>query len=523
MSHGTKKHDELILSIDAGTQSIRAALVDLAGNISDMVKTPIEPYFADQPGWAEQHPDYYWQQLCLTCKELFDKSSSSKDAIVGVALASQRATMINVDKDGNALRPAIVWLDQRKADSSEVLPSYLKPLLKVIGLHGMLDDAARNCESNWIRQNQPEIWDKTHKYLFLSGYFTFKLTGEFIDSCGNGVGYVPSDIKTGQWAGKLDLKNKFFPIDREKLPDLIKPTELLGHITKKAAQETGIPEGLPMIASANDKGCEIIGAGCLTPETACISLGTTSTVNMQNSKYVELRPFWPPFPAAVPDHYYTEVSVMRGFWMVTWFKEEFGLQERLEALEEGIAPELLLEKLIKGVPAGSMGLVLQPNWSPAPNIAQYAKGSIVGFGDLHTRAHLYRAIVEGLIYSLKEGTELSEKKNKVSISGLRVSGGGSQSDTVMQIVADVFGMTAERPHTNETSALGAAIDAAVGLKLYPDFPEALKAMTRVGRAFEPIKENSEIYEELYSKVFLKMYKLILPLSKEIQRITGYPE
>ncbi len=522
MSQEKSKSKELILSIDAGTQSIRAALVDLQGNILHIVKTPIQPYFSEHPGWAEQQPDYYWEVLCKTTQQILQKQESLKESIVAVTITTQRATMINVDKDGKALRPAIIWLDQRRADSSKIMSPALKPVLKAVGLLETLEGVIKECEANWVCQNQPDIWKKTHKFLHLSGFFTHRLTGEFVDSVGNNIGYLPFNNKTYQWAGKYDFKWLLFKIEREKLPDLVKPSEILGQITKKASSETGIPEGLPVFAAGSDKGCEILGSGCLTPEIGCLSFGTIATFDVATSKYVELRPMIPPYPACVPDAYYTEVSIFRGFWMVSWFKEEFGLQECQIAKQKDQAPEALFDSLIQNVPAGSMGLMLQPYWTPGRDVDAYAKGSVIGFGDVHNRAHLYRAILEGLVYGLREGGELTQRKTKVPITKLKVSGGGSQSDAAMQITADIFGMAAERPHTFETSALGAAIDAAVGLKLYPDFPSAVKTMTRTGRVFEPIKENQKLYDELYKKVYLKMYGRLRPLFKEIRDITGYP-
>jgi len=185
-------------------------------------------------------------------------------------------------------------------------------------------------------------------------------------------------------------------------------------------------------------------------------------------------------------------------------------------------PEKFFDSLIQHVPAGSKGLMLQPYWTPGREIDPFAKGSIIGFGDVHSRAYVYRALLEGLVYGLREGGELTQRKTKIPVTRLRVSGGGSQSDAAMQITADIFGMTAERPHTFETSALGAAIDAAVGLKLYSDFPSAVKAMTRMGKVFEPIHENCQLYDHLYRRVYLKMYERLQPLYKEIQDITGYP-
>jgi len=209
--------------------------------------------------------------------------------------------------------------------------------------------------------------------------------------------------------------------------------------------------------------------------------------------------------------------------MVSWFKQEFGLRERHLAEERGIEPETLFDELVESVPPGSMGLMLQPYWSPGvKQPGPEAKGSIIGFGDVHTRAHIYRAILEGLAYALREGKEKIEKRSGVKITTLRVAGGGSRSDAAMQLTADVFGIPAERPHTSETSGLGAAIDAAVGLGLHPDFETAVQAMTRVGEVFQPRPEAWALYERLYSEVYLKMYPQLQPLYQTIREITGYP-
>jgi sugar (pentulose or hexulose) kinase len=516
------KRDELILSIDAGTQSIRAGMVDMSGQIHTLVKTPIEPYFSANPGWAEQEPDYYWKMLCETCRRLLGEAGDS-GRLAAATLTTQRGTYINVDRQGKALRPAILWLDIRKASTEGILDPGFVSFLKGAKLLDIVIYAVQYCRSNWIQQNEPDIWKKTHKFLGVSGFLTHRLTGEFRDSAGGIVGTMPFDVKTFNWASKDQLLWRLFPVEDEKLPELVKPGDLLGHITEKAAKETGIPMGLPLIAASNDKACEILGAGCLNPDTACVSFGTIATINSQIQDYVELRPLMAPYASAIPLQFYTEVGVTRGFWMVSWFKQEFGFQEQLQAKKSGVQPEELFEDLIREVPPGSMGLVLQPNWTPGPEIATYAKGAVIGFGDIHKRPHLYRAIIEGILFALKEGAELTQEKNGVPMTRVMASGGGSQSKAVMQITADVFGLPAQRPHTHETSVVGAAIDAAVGLKRYPDFERAVAAMTRVRDVFEPIKENVELYEKLYRHVYLKMYKKLLPLFKEIQKITGYPE
>ncbi|MGV1035046.1 MAG: FGGY-family carbohydrate kinase [Microbacteriaceae bacterium] len=513
--------DDLILSIDAGTQSVRAALVDLRGEIRALLKTPIEPYFSTQPGWAEQEPEYYWQQLCETTKGLLAQRPAERDRIVAVAVTTQRVTVVNLDRDGRPLRPAIVWLDQRKADSRAVIPRALTPFLKLAGMQPIVEYATQYSRSNWIRQQQPEIWERTEKFVFLSGFLSYRLCGEHRDSTGNIVGPVPYDVKSESWAARTDLKWRLFPIERSKLPELVRPTELLGQVTAAAAAQTGIPVGLPLIAASNDKACDVIGAGCLSPDRACISFGTTATINTQTSRYVELQPMLPPFPSAVPGEFTTEVSVQRGMWMVSWFAEEFGLQERLQSADSGTPPEDLLEQLVTDVPPGSLGLVCQPYWTPGPGHDPFAKGAVFGFSEVHTRAHLYRAILEGIVFALKEGAQLTQRKNGVTITELRATGGGSRSDAIMQMTADIFDLPTYRAHTPEGSVIGAAMNAAVGIGRFADMAEAARSMTRTGDLFTPNPQTRDLYRALFEQVYAKSYQRLRPLYRAMQQVVGH--
>lgn len=516
-----------IFAIDNGTQSVRALVFDIQGNLIGKGKEEIEPYFSKNPGWAEQHPEYYWESLGKACSKLWAALGDDFDRtkIVAASLTTQRGTVINVDEQGQALRPAIIWLDQRHADVEGDVPGFWKWAFKLAGVEDVVKRFREKCQALWIAQNQPEIWEKTHKYLLLSGYLTYRLTDQFVDSVACQVGYIPFDYKKHKWAPESDWRYKILPkFTQAMLPELKSPGETLGQITAEAAEHTGLPEGLPLIASASDKACEILGSGGHRPDVACMSYGTTATINTTNKKHVEPIKYLPAYPAAIPGLYSSEIMIYRGFWMVSWFKKEFGLREQQIAEERGIEPEVLFDELVDSVPAGSMGLMLQPYWTPgARDPGPEAKGSIIGFGDVHTRAHIYRAILEGLAYGLREGMERLEKRNKVKVKTLRVAGGGSQSDAAMQLTADIFGLPAERPHTYETSGLGAAIDAAVGLGIYASFDEAIANMTRVGKVFQPEEETRKLYDRLYRDVYLRMYDQLKPLYKSIQKITGYPK
>jgi sugar (pentulose or hexulose) kinase len=515
--------ESTILAIDNGTQSVRALLFDLHGNIVAKAQVHLEAYFSTHPGWAEHDPEDYWQAVCTACQRLWQENPGVRDTVQGVAVTTQRGTMINLGADGQPLRPAITWLDQRRTNTVPPISLLWQSAFKLAGVSHTINYFRGEAEANWIKAHQPAIWEQTRQYVMLSGYLNHRLCGRFVDSVGSQVGYLPFDYKRLAWAGPRDWKWQALAVKPEWLPELVAPGTRMGAITPQAGAATGIPVGTPLLAAAADKACEVIGAGCREPHIGCLSYGTTATINTTSSRYLEVTPFIPPYPSAIPGAYSTEVQIFRGYWMVNWFKEQFGHPEQHQSSALGVPPEALFDELVNSVPPGSMGLMLQPYWSPGIKIpGPEAKGAIIGFGDVHTRAHVYRAILEGLAYALREGKERIEQRSGVPITELRISGGGSQSDAAMQLTADIFGLPTSRPHVYETSGLGAAIDAAVGLGLHPDFSTAVAAMTRIGKTFEPLATHHATYDALYHRVYQKMYGRLQPLYRAIQHITGYP-
>jgi sugar (pentulose or hexulose) kinase len=513
---------DLILAIDNGTQSLRAMVFDPRGNLLARSKVDIEPYVSERPGWAEQDPMLYWRALADACRGLWAQGVD-RQALAGAALTTMRATMVCVDSRGEPLRPAIVWLDQRRTEGVPPVGGAWGLAFRTLGLAETVATFQANAEAVWLARHQPDVWRRTHKLLFLSGFLSHRLCGRFVDSVGCQVGYVPFDFRRHRWAGASDWKWQAAGVDRDRLPELVPPGGVLGEITRAAAEATGIPAGLPLIASAADKACEVLGSGCLEPHIGCLSFGTTATINTVHRRYVEPVRHLPPYPAAVPKRFALEVQIFRGYWMVSWFKREFGHRERRIAEQRGIEPEALFDDLVTAVPPGAMGLVLQPYWSPGVRLpGPEAKGAVIGFGDVHTRAHLYRAILEGLAYALREGAERCQRRSGVKLTEVRVAGGGSRSDAALQLTADIFKLPASRPHVVDASGLGAAIDAAVGLGLHPDFAVAVAEMTRVRDTFDPDPATSQTYDRLYREVYLGMYRRLKPLYERIRDITGYP-
>ncbi|MBN1647470.1 MAG: FGGY-family carbohydrate kinase [Spirochaetales bacterium] len=510
-----------ILSVDCGTQSLRAVLFSADGNIIDMEKVGYRPYVSNAPAEAEQDPDIYLNALISACRKLSAGNRKVWPSLAGIGIATIRDTPVFVDMNLRPVRPAIVWLDERKT------PPYYRPsgpmgsVIRLIGMAEALKITGMDGKTNWVRYFEPDVWEKTDKVLMVSGYLNAKLTGEFRDSLASQIGHIPFDFKRRRWARPGERNMQIFPIEQEKLPMLAEPGETLGRVTKAAAALTGLPAGLSVIACASDKGCETIGMGILDHRSACLSFGSAATVQTTTDRYFEPIRFLPSYPAALPGYYNPEIQIYRGYWMITWFKNEFGHKETLAAEEAGVMPELLLNDLLKEVPPGSMGLMVQPYWKPLlkrPN----QKGAIIGFGDVHTRAHIYRAVIEGLAYALLDGLHQIETRGRTHIHDLAAAGGASQSDEICQIAADVFNRPIYRGKTHESTALGAAAIVAAGTGLYPDIMTAAKSMSNRGRVFEPDVKHAEVYHELFHTVYKKMQHTLYPLNRQIRKITNYP-
>lgn len=501
-----------ILAIDNGTQSIRAIIYDLKGNEVAKEQLTFKPYSAPDEDWQEQNPEYFWESLTQVCQKLWQHPNVDKKAIKAMSVTTMRNTVVTVDKAGNPVRPAIIWTDKRRLDNPKPITGWWKYAFKLAGVEKTIQNFQASCQAAWIARHESAVWEKTNKFLLLSGYLNYKLTDKFRDSIASQVGYIPFDYRNHCWARSSDWKWQVAPVSKAMLPTLVKPGGNLGYISADASKVTGLPEGLPVVAAGGDKSSEVLGAGCIDEHQACLSYGTTATVNVTSAKYIEPIRFVPPYPSNIRNAYTLEFQIYRGYWMISWFKEQFGHLEQSVADKEGVPTESIFDEAIKNIPAGSDGLMLQAFWSPGVKIpGPEAKGAIIGFDDRHTRAHIYRAILEGIAYGLKDGLERIEKKTKTKIKQLVVSGGGSQSDVAMQITADIFNMPVKRAHTYETSALGAAINAAVGIGLFDNYDDATKAMCHEGEVFYPDAKSARLYETLYRGIYKKMYGRLRPL------------
>ncbi len=517
-------HRETILAIDVGTQSTRALAFTADGQLVDYAQVVYSPpYLSPLPGWAEQAPESYWNWITEATHKLWWQGRVSAESIAALTLTTQRGTVVLLDQLGRPLRPAIVWLDQRRANRVPSLGPFWDPIFKLAGLKSTLRHLQAEAEINWLAEQEPDLLAHTRHYLLLSGYLNYRLTGQYVDSVANQVGYIPFDVRKQTWSSANSFKTRMFPIERETLPKLMTSGSTLGELNTESATQLGLKPGLSVIGAASDKACEVLGSGCLEPYQGSVGYGTTATFIVNSSHYVEPVPMVPPYPSAQPGAFNLEMQTYRGFWMVSWFKEQFAQEEVRLAGDQGIPVEQILEQRAAAVPPGSLGLMLQPFWSPGIRYpGPEAKGAIIGFGGIHTKDHVYRAILEGLAYAIRDGKERIEKKSGVRVQEVYVSGGGSRSRLVMQITANVLGLPAYRPATDQTSGLGAAILVANELGWYRDLPTAVRNMTHKSEMFEPQRTDVNLYDRLYRQVYQNMYPKLRPLFRAVQEITGYP-
>lgn len=509
--------EPLVLTFDIGTQSARAMLVNPQGSIVHKIqKTYPTPYYSKQPGWAEQRPQFYWESVCEISRSLKEQAGALWRDISAVTCATIRDTCLCLDRNYTPLRDVILWLDDRRATELTPLPPLWDILFKVMGMQEGVTLQRRISVSNWIIQNEREIWNQTEKFVLISTWLNYRFCGSLVDSSASAIGHIPFDSRLRTWMRPGDVRWLIFGIKENQLFNLVEPGTVMGAITPGAAEETGITPGLPLIATGSDKGCETLGLSCISEEQAALSFGTTATVQLSTRRYLEPLPYMPPYPGII-GCYNPEIEIFRGYWLLSWFKREFAAKEVLEAQQMGVLAEKLLNDRLKEIKAGCDGLIMQPYFTPGVAMP-FAKGAIIGFSDSHTRIHVYRAIIEGINFALMDGLRGMEKRGKLKVKALYVAGGGSQSAEICQITASMFGLPLYRTQTHEVTGIGSALAAFVAQGIFASYQEAITAMVHIKDEFLPNPEEHEIYEGLYQEIFSKVFDKLSPLYERISAI-----
>ncbi len=452
-------NEKYIIGIDEGSQSAKILIFDTKGNIVCEGKQALRPYNLPRPGFVEHPDDDWWDAICEAGKKCMANFKGSKEDIVGIGLCTIRYCRAYLKADGTLAQPALSWMDVRVSQPYE----HINPDVKYI--------------------------------VASSGYITHRLTGEFKDTVANYEGGWPIDVDNWCWSENPEAY-KATGMPREMLFDLVMPGDILGYVTKEAAEATGFPQGLPVVATSNDKAVEGLGTGCMGETTACVSLGTYTAAMMEGKENLKGTSYvWPKF-SCVPNKYlYDSNGIRRGMWTISWFREILGDSYVKMAAEKGMSAEELLSGEASQVPAGSDGLMTVLDWL-APVDARYKKGMMIGFDGRHTRGHIYRSILEAVAMTMKGHVDDMCGELGVKLDKIIITGGGSNSDLFMQIFADVFNIPSVRNVVNGAAGLGSAICAAVAAGVYASFDEAVENMVRIKDEFTPNPENTQLYDEL---------------------------
>ncbi len=453
-----------LIGIDGGTQSSKVVIFDLEGNVICEGKKDLRPMNLPAPGVVEHPDDDLWDTLIIAARQAMTKFPGRKEDIVGIGVCTIRCCRVLLKADGSLASPVISWMDQRLARPYE--------------------------------HENPEV-----RYVTTTtGYITQRLTGVNNDTAANYEGQWPIDKDTWDWS-KDSVYFQKFNIPREMLFNLQLPGTVAGYLTEQAAKLTGMPAGIPIVSTANDKAVEALGAGLLPGNTALISLGTYITSMVHGQKNISDAQTFFTNLASVPGQYlYESGGIRRGMWTVSWVRELLGDEASRKAKARGLSTEDYLNCLSEKVPAGSDGLMTVLDWLARPDIP-YRKGIMIGFDGRHGGAHIYRSILEGIALTIKNHADAMCKELALKLENLIISGGGSNSTLFVQIFADVFGLPASRNVVNSAAGLGSAICAALATGVYDSYITAIEKMVKFRDVFQPNFDHHRLYEKMNEDVY----------------------
>lgn len=474
-----------IVGIDGGTQSTKVSVFDLEGRVICEEKAQLAPLYVPDADTAEHPGDDLWDSLKAVSKRLMDQFEGDKTDIIAIGLGSIRCCRTYLDKNGMLVYPVINWMDKR------------------------------------LEKPYPGNIEGFQYIASTTAYLTARMTGELKDTAANYEGvYGPFNKETWSWS---ENPEDYVPynITRENLFDLVMPGEQLGTVTKEAAEATGLPMGCPVIATANDKAVEGLGAGIIDDGSCLVSLGTYIGGMANGHEFNDSASCYWSNLSAIPHRYLYEgmQGIRRGMWSVSWFKEILGEPWEEAANKKRTIVESMLEKEAEKISAGSDGLITVPEFM-APVNKHYRKAFMIGFDGRHKRAHIYRSILEAIAMTMH--MSMSDMFDEMGYKPKRliVSGGGSNSELFMQIFADVFGMPSVRNEVNNAAGVGAVICAAVGVGAYPDYETAVSKMVRIKDSFEPNPENTKLYADIEKNVYRGIKEYSDPINREIYKLFG---
>ncbi len=498
-----------LLGIDIGTSACKAALFDRKGQVLAAANGEYPVYYPEE-GWAEQNPEEWWSAVCEAVRQVIRKAGIQPEEIAGVGIDGQSWSAIAIDKGGKVLTNTPIWMDTRAQSICDRLNEEIgeDEIFRIAG--NSLQPSYTTAKILWYKENLPEVYSKIYKILQSNSYIAFKLTGQISQDLSQGYGLHCFDMRTGQWDEEMCKK---MGIPRDFLPEIVPSDRIIGTVTKKAAEESGLAEGTPVAAGGLDAACGTLGAGVIHPGETQEQGGQAGGMSICIEKY-QADPRLILGFHVIPGKWLLQGGTTGGGGVMRWFEREFADYERLMREQTGISSLDQLNEIAEKVKPGCDGLVFlpymagerSPIWNP------YAKGVFYGLDFSKTKGHMVRACMEGVAFSLRHNLETAEEAGaKAEI--LRAMGGSANSLLWTQIKSDVTGKTMAVPASDTATTLGAALLAGVGTGFYKDYEEAVAETVKVTRKHQPDPEKKAVYDKNY-ETYLELYRSLSGLMKK---------
>ncbi len=500
---------ELLLGIDVGTSSCKVAFFRKDGQV-EAAGAEKYPLYHPRPGWAEQDPMDWWKAVCRVTRRLIEEKGIRPSDVKGIGTDGMSWAAVAVGRDGQVLARNPLWMDTRaEGICSRIRREYGEDrIFQVSG--NPLQPFYTTGKILWYQEEMPEIYGKIDKILQCNSFLVYCLTGKATQDLSQGYGLHCFDMRQGAWDEDM---RECLGIPAHFLPEIFPCHQVVGTVTKEAARETGLLEGIPVVAGGLDAACGTLGAGVLkrgeTQEQGGQAGGMSICLDTYRADPRLILSYH-----VIPGKWLLQGGTTGGGRVMGWLEKEFADYERAVEERRGKSSLEQLNEIAQAVPAGSEGLIFLPYMAGerSPIWDDHAKGVYYGIDFTKTKGHFVRSAMEGVAYSLRHNLQIAEKAG-AAVRELRAVGGSANSRLWTQIKADVTGKRILVPSSDTATTLGAAMLAGVGVGMYQSFEEAVDLTVKVTRVHEPDMEVHENYGKYYG-MYLELYDSLKELMKK---------
>jgi xylulokinase len=487
---------QYFLGIDTSTTSSKALLIDERGEVIAVASSP-HTLQTPKPLWSEQSPLEWWNAVSLSIRAVLEKAGIDGERIAAVGLTGQMHGLVLLDEAGYVLRPAILWNDQRTQSQCDEIHHIIgkEKFIQITGNVALTGFTAPKIL--WVKENEPDLYAKASHVLLPKDYIRLKLTGEYAMDKADGAGTVLFDLKSRDWSEEVLAA---LAIPRAWMPQTFEGAEFTGCITEEAASQTGLKVGTPVAAGGGDQAAQAVGVGAVEPGIVGLTVGTSGVVFATTpAALIEPEGRLHAFCHAVPGMWHFMGVMLSAAGSLQWYRDT-------------LASDLSFDELLREaepVPAGSEGLQFLPYLSGerTPHPDPLARGAFIGLTLRHSRAHMTRAVLEGVAFGLKDSFTLIQNAGLGDITQVRASGGGTKGALWRQILASVLNAELVTVNTTEGAAYGAALLAGVGAGAWSDVPSACKTSVKITGSTLPDLAQVDVYERSYA-LFRELYPLL---------------